>query len=73
MEWIKIDRNEQGKISEKELNRIFSSFPVIIVEKYNDYGERFYNVVTELHWRDWRKEIKENKDYTHYLHLPQWT
>lgn len=71
MNWNRINRDEQGKISEEELNKIFSSFPIIIVDKYNDYGEVFYNVVTELHWRDWRKEIQET-NYTHYLHLPQW-
>lgn len=37
-----------------------------LLEVINDFGDD-----TEIKVND--KEIKENKDYTHYLYLPQWT
>lgn len=68
MEWIKIERDENGSATEECLDRIFNNLPCVVA--INSYGMDIYKVIPE--WdRQTRDFLKSKAMYTHYLPIPK--
>lgn len=67
MEWIKIDRDENGFATEECLDKIFSHLPVVL--HHNKMGGGYYvlNPQIESLKLYFREGMKTSKTYTHYL------
>lgn len=71
MEWIKIERYENGFATEECLDMMFTSLPIVVVEEYPD-GSFLYHAICDLNSLvGWREEIDRDNDYTHYLPIPK--
>jgi hypothetical protein len=68
MQWIKIDRDENGFATEECLDRIFHNLPCVVA--INSYGMDIYIVIPE--WdKQARDFLKSEAIYTHYLPIPK--
>lgn len=73
LQWIKIDRDENGFATEKCLSRIEEYYenytPVVIA--FDNYCQD-YAVITAASKLDaWLNSIRINTSYTHYLPIPK--
>lgn len=72
MEWIKIDRDDSGFVTEECLDKMLSNRPFALVYKLLD-GRHVYDKIIEAadYIGDWQEEINSDVDYTHYLPIPK--
>ena len=71
MEWIKIDRDENGFATEECLEKIFSHLPVVLHHNKMSGGYDALNPQTESLKSYFREGIKTSKTYTNYLPIPK--
>jgi hypothetical protein len=72
MQWIKIDRDENGFATEKCLDEMFTSLPIVVIEEYPNRFI-FYRAICDLNSLNaWRLKIYHNINYTHYLKIPRY-
>ena len=71
MEWIKIDRDDNGFATEECLDRIFNNLPCAVCLQA-ECGYRHYCFVNEYldMWHN-REDVRTNTAYTHYLPIPE--
>ena len=67
LQWLPIDRDENGIATEECLDRIFNNLPCAVCSQ-TEGGYKYYNMVGEyfdmVHNRE---DIRTNTGYTHYL------
>lgn len=71
MEWIKIDRDNNGFASAECLDKMFTSLPIVVVKQYSDRCILYESICI---WNDiygWRGDIERDATYTHYLPIPK--
>ena len=71
MQWIKIDRDENGFATEDCLNKMFSSQPFVLAILYEEGLAYCYTIVDMYFLSDFRDSIRQLCEYTHYLPLPR--
>lgn len=71
MQWIKIDRDENGFATEECLDKIFSHLPVVLHHNKMGGGYDVLNPQTESLKLYFREGVKTSKTYTHYLPIPK--
>lgn len=71
MEWIKIDRDENGFATEECLDKIFSHLPVVLHHNKMGGGYDVLNPQTDSLKLYFREGVKTSKTYTHYLPIPK--
>lgn len=71
MEYIKIDRDENGFATEECLDKIFSHLPVVLHHNKMGGGYDVLNPQTESLKLYFREGVKISKTYTHYLPIPK--
>ena len=74
MQWIKIDRDENGVAHTESINKIIKlhqdGFPVALASK-DTYGYE-YDVISPIHdIFEWYGDIEHSPHYTHYLPIPK--
>ena len=71
VDWIKIDRDENGFATDNCLEKIFNNLPCAVCSQ-TEGGYKYYNMVGEyfdmLHNRE---DLRTNTGYTHYLPIPK--
>lgn len=71
MEWIKIDRDENGFVTGECLDKIFSHLPVVLYHNKMGGGHDVLNPQTDSLKLYLREGVKTSKVYTHYLQIPK--
>lgn len=66
MEWIKIDRDNNGFATEEALDKLYSQLPVIISETMKE-DVVHYDVITTDNYVDWSSDLSLRPRYSHYL------
>jgi hypothetical protein len=69
MQWIKIDRDENGFATEKCTKEALKQIPIII-RGYDELGE-YHHLLTEDSLECDKMAIFKFKTYTHYLPIPK--
>lgn len=71
MQWLPIDRDENGFATEECLEKIFNNLPCAVCSQ-TEGGYKYYNFVNEYldMWHN-REDIRTNTGYTHYLLIPR--
>lgn len=71
LQWLPIDRDENGFATEKCLDRIFNNLPCAVCSQ-TEGGYKYYNMVGEyFDMMHNREDLRTNKGYTHYLPIPK--
>ena len=71
MEWIKIDRDENGFATEECLDKIFYNLPCVVCSQTKG-GYKYYNLVGECFDMAYNREyLKINTGCTHYFPIPK--
>ena len=70
MNWLPINRDENGFATEECLDKIFNNLPCAVCSQ-TEGGYKYYNFVNEYldMWHN-REDIRTNTGYTHYLPIP---
>jgi hypothetical protein len=72
MTWIKIDRDENGFVTEECLNKMLSNLPIALSYKLLDGSNTYDEIIGETYCiNDWLEEINSDVDYTQYLPIPK--
>lgn len=71
LQWLPIDRDENGFATEECLDKIFSNLPCAVCSQ-TEGGYKYYNMVGEcFDMMHNREDIRINTTYTHYLPIPK--
>ena len=71
LQWLPIDRDENGFATEECLDKMFSTLPIVVVFNLPD-GRKVYEGISETGYiDDWRGDIDRDTHYTHYLPIPK--
>ena len=71
LQWLPIDRDENGYTTEECLDRIFNNLPCVVCSQ-TEGGYKYYNMVGEyFDMTHNREDIRTNTGYTHYLPIPK--
>lgn len=65
MEWIKIDRDNNGFATDEALDKLYSQLPVVIAETIDDVV--YYYTITADNYMDWIADLSLRTRYSHYL------
>ena len=71
LQWLPIDRDEDGIATEECLNKMFSSQPFVLSILYDEDLAYCYTIVDKYFLSDFRNDVKKFDEYTHYLPLPK--
>lgn len=69
LQWLPIDRDENGYTTEECLDRIFNNLPCVVCSQ-TEGGYKYYNMVGKyLDMQHNRNDIKTNINYKYYLKI----
>lgn len=71
MNWILIDRDENGYATKVCINKMLESLPIVVVEHFSNVDVELYKTISEINLQDEFGEIVNQKRYTHYLPIPK--
>lgn len=73
MEWIKIERDENGSATEECLIKIedFYEKDIPVVIAYKNYGMDYDVITPSSDIQGWLADIHNTAKYTHYLPIPE--
>lgn len=71
LQWLTIDRDEDGLATVECLDKIFNNLPCVVCSQ-TEGGYKYYNMVGEyFDMMHNREDIRTNTGYTHYLPIPK--
>lgn len=71
LQWLPIDRDENGYATEECLDRIFNNLPCVVCSQ-TEVGYKYYNMAGEyFDMNHNREDLRTNTGYTHYLSIPK--
>ena len=71
MNWLPIDRDENGFATEECLDEMLNNLPIVLYHTKMGGGYDVLNPQTESLKLYFREGVKTSKAYTHYLPIPR--